>query len=117
MAHIERSAGPYLAPEFAAPESPALLDVFGLGALGYLILTGQPPAATRGELATRLTQARALLPSAVIDSVSPAMDALIRDATQLSQADRTESVRQFLGTSTRSRRNSPRRNPTPSRTR
>ena len=96
MAHIERSAGPYLAPEFAAPESPALLDVFGLGALGYLILTGQPPAATRGELATRLTQARALLPSVVIDSVSPAMDALVRDATQLSQADRTESVRQFL---------------------
>ena len=78
------------------PESPALLDVFGLGALSYLILTGQPPAATRGELATRLTQARALLPSAVIDSVSPAMDALVRDATQLSQADRTESVRQFL---------------------
>ena len=96
LAHIERSAGPYLAPEFAAPESPALLDVFGLGALGYLILTGQPPAATRGELATRLTQARALLPSVVIDSVSPAMDALVRDATQLSWADRTESVRQFL---------------------
>ncbi len=96
LAHIERSAGPYLAPEFAAPESPALLDVFGLGALGYLILTGQPPAATRGELATRLTQTHALLPSTVIDSVSPTMDALVRDATQLSQADRTESVRQFL---------------------
>jgi serine/threonine protein kinase len=96
LAHIERSAGPYLAPEFASPESPALLDVFGLGALSYLILTGQSPAATRGELAARLTQARALLPSAVIDSVSPAMDALVRDATQLSQADRTESVRQFL---------------------
>lgn len=96
MAHIERSAGPYLAPEFAAPESAALLDVFGLGALGYLVLTGQPPAATRGELASRLTQARALLPSAVIDSISPAMDALVRDATQLFWADRTESVRQFL---------------------
>ena len=99
------------------PSPPALLDVFGLGALGYLILTGQPPAATRGELATRLTQARALLPSAVIDSVSPAMDALVRDATQLYPADRTESVRQFLRTSTRSRRNSPPRNPTRSRTR
>ncbi len=96
MAHIERSAGPYLAPEFTAPESPAMLDVFGLGALSYLILTGQPPAGTRGELAATLTQARALLPSAVIDSISPAMDALVRDATQLSQADRTDSVRQFL---------------------
>ena len=96
LAHIERSAGPYLAPEFASPDSPALLDVFGLGALSYLILTGQPPAATRGELASRLTQARALLPSAVINSVSPAMDALVRDATQVYQADRTESVRRFL---------------------
>jgi len=96
LAHVERSAGAYLAPEFASPESPALLDVFGLGALTYLILTGQPPAATRGELASRLTQAHALLPSTVIDSVSPAMDALVRDATQLSQADRTESVRTFL---------------------
>src|SRR6185437_6681108 len=81
LAHIERSAGPYLAPEFAAPESPALLDVFGLGALSYLILTGQPPAASRGEMASRLTEARALLPSTVVDSVSPAMDDLVRDAT------------------------------------
>jgi serine/threonine protein kinase len=96
LAHVERSAGPYLAPEFASPDSPALLDVFGLGALSYLILTGRPPAATRGELATRLTEARALLPSVVIDSVSPAMDALVRDATQVYQADRTESVRRFL---------------------
>ena len=96
LAHIERSAGPYLAPEFASPDSPALLDVFGLGALSYLILTGEPPAATRGELATRLTQVRALLPSTIINSVSPAMDALVRDATQVYQADRTESVRQFL---------------------
>ena len=98
------------------PKSPAPLDVFGLGALSYLILTGQPPAATRGELATRLTQARALLPSAVIDSVSPAMDALVRDATQPSQADRTESVRHSSAPWTRSKRSSTLRNPTRKRT-
>jgi len=57
MAHIERSVGPLPSPGIRRTESPPL-DVFGLGALGYLILTGQPPAATRGELATRLTQAR-----------------------------------------------------------
>ena len=64
--------------------------------MSYLILTGQPPAASRGELASKLTTEHALVPSSVTDSVSPAMDALVREATQLSAADRTESVRQFL---------------------
>jgi serine/threonine protein kinase len=95
--HVERSAGPYLAPEFQTADAPpALLDVFGLGALSYLILTGEPPAATREQLAAKLTAERALVPSSVADSISPAMDALVRDATQLHQADRTESVRQFM---------------------
>ena len=98
LKHVERSAGPYLAPEFAAPDAPpALLDVFGLGALSYLILTGQPPAATRDELAQRLTAEPAPCSRPRSSTpISPAMDALIRDATQVSHADRTESVRSFL---------------------
>jgi serine/threonine protein kinase len=76
LRHIERSAGPYLAPEFQTPEAPApLLDVFGLGALSYLILTSQTPASTREQLAQRLTAEHALVPSSVADSISPAMDA------------------------------------------
>jgi serine/threonine protein kinase len=96
-AHVERSAGAYLAPEFASPDAPAaLLDVFGLGALSYLILTGQPPAESRERLGQRLQVEHALAPSQVADSISPSMDALVRNATAIHLADRTESVRKFL---------------------
>ncbi len=96
LKHVERSVGPYLSPEVQTPDAPpALLDVFGLGAVSYLILTGQPPADSRTQLAQRLAAEQALVPSTVADSISPAMDALIRDATQVSNADRTESVRSF----------------------
>lgn len=95
--HVEFSAGPYLAPEFASPEAaPAQLDVFGLGALSYLILTGQPPAADRQKLAKRLTSERALVPSSVSDAMSPVIDRLVRNATTTQPADRDESVRDFL---------------------
>ncbi len=95
--HVERSAGPYLAPEFATPDAPpALLDVFGLGALSYLILTGNAPADTREQLAQQLTAEHALVPSSVTDSISPSMDALVREATAIYPGERTESVRRFL---------------------
>ena len=94
--HVERSAAPYLAPEFQTAQAAALLDVFGLGAVSYLILTGEQPAATREQLAARLNKDGALVPSSVADSVSRPMDDLVRRATQVHPADRTESVRQFL---------------------
>lgn len=95
--HIEGAAGPYLAPEFQTLEAAAsLLDVFGLGALSYLILTGEPPAPSRALMAQKMSVEHALVPSTVADSISPAMDALVRDATQVQPADRTESIRQFL---------------------
>ncbi|WP_207387211.1 NERD domain-containing protein [Frankia sp. Cppng1_Ct_nod] len=40
--HLERSAEGYLAPELSAPDpDPVSMDVFGLGALSYLLLTGK----------------------------------------------------------------------------
>ena len=94
-AHIERSAGPYLAPEFGSPDAPPTqLDVFGLGALSYLILTGQPPADSRAALAQRLAAERAL--TLATDGETASMGRLIRDATAVQPADRTESVREFL---------------------
>ena len=95
--HVELSAGPYLAPEFGSPDAaPALLDIFGLGALSYLILTGRPPAASRADLAKLLTAQHALVPSTVSDSISPTMDRLVRGATATQPADRAESVREYL---------------------
>ncbi|MBO0801654.1 MAG: BREX system serine/threonine kinase PglW [Nocardiopsaceae bacterium] len=97
LQHIELSAGAYLAPEFQNPDAPAaLLDVFGLGALSYLILTGEAPAVTRAGLAQRIAADHALVPSSVADAMSAAMDDLVRNATQAQLPDRTESVRAFL---------------------
>lgn len=97
-AHIDPVSGPYLAPEFGNPESDATqLDIFGLGALTHLILTGVPPAGSRKELDIRLTAERALVPSAMNDEISPSMDDLVRGATAAQPVDRFESVRDFLG--------------------
>ena len=96
-AHIDPASGPYLAPEFGNPESDATqLDVFGLGALTHLILTGVPQAGSRKELDIRLAAERALVPSAMCDEISPAMDDLVRGATGAQPVDRFESVRDFL---------------------
>ncbi|WP_168220948.1 BREX system serine/threonine kinase PglW [Actinomadura sp. WMMA1423] len=95
--HIERSAEAYLAPEFGRAEADSVpLDVFGLGALGYLIMTGTPPADSRGTLASRLTEEHCLTPSAVDESITPLMDEVIQDATQLEVFKRCESAKDFL---------------------
>ncbi|MBA9005010.1 BREX system serine/threonine kinase PglW [Thermomonospora cellulosilytica] len=96
-AHVEGSAGPYLAPEFGNPDAEGVqLDVFGLGALTHLVLTGRPPAQTRSELHTWLAEHQSLVPSAVCDDISPSMDQLVQNATQVQPVDRYESVRAFL---------------------
>jgi serine/threonine protein kinase len=96
-AHIEKSAGPYLAPELTSPNAMAAqLDVFGLGTLSYLILTGQAPAPDRDQLMQRLATERALVPSSVADSITPVMDDMVRHATAVHPADRTDSVRDFV---------------------
>ncbi|MGI8448785.1 MAG: protein kinase domain-containing protein, partial [Streptosporangiaceae bacterium] len=96
-AHIDPASGPYLAPEFGNPEADATqLDIFGLGALTHLILTGVPPAGSRRELDIRLAAEHALVPSAMCDEISPTMDDLVRGATGAQPVDRFESVREFL---------------------
>lgn len=54
LPHLEVATAGYLAPEIGAPfPDPVGIDVFGLGALAYLILTGQPPADSPNALKAR----------------------------------------------------------------
>jgi len=94
---VESAAQAYLAPEFDTPDADGVqLDLFGLGALTYLLLTGRPPADDRRELAQRMRDDRTLVPSAVVDDMTTNMDDLVRGATHVRPADRFESVREFL---------------------
>lgn len=96
-AHVERAAAAYLAPEFpdytgrAAPQ-----DIFGLGALTYLIFTGQPPARDRAALGQAIQEHGCLTPAAVSDDVVPQLDTLVRESTQRSPGERLATVQAFL---------------------
>ncbi|MEU4270794.1 BREX system serine/threonine kinase PglW [Streptomyces sp. NPDC026092] len=94
---IEDSAQVYLAPEtdqeFADPVD---LDLFGLGAVAYLILTGEPPAPQRSALIERLSAEGGLHPYAVADGLSDSLDALIYRATRAEVVDRLPSADRFL---------------------
>ncbi|MET7749021.1 BREX system serine/threonine kinase PglW [Micromonospora sp. NPDC005367] len=95
--HIERSAEAYLAPELTAPKPDAVaMDVFGLGALAYLILTGQPPAAKRPELLARLARDNGLRAAAVADGISEFADELIQAATAPVPTQRLTTVADFV---------------------
>ncbi|MGN9804761.1 BREX system serine/threonine kinase PglW [Micromonospora sp. L32] len=95
--HIERSAEAYLAPELTTPKPDAVaMDVFGLGALSYLILTGQPPAAKRAELLTRLARDNGLRASAIADGIIEFADELIQAATAPVPTQRLTTVAEFV---------------------
>ncbi|MFJ1709527.1 BREX system serine/threonine kinase PglW [Kitasatospora sp. NPDC088346] len=95
--HIPDAAEVYLAPGFDEEYAdPVELDVFGLGAVAYLILTGTAPAARRSELMSRLGTDGGLHPYAVSDSIAASLDELVYQATRADVADRLESVDAFL---------------------
>lgn len=97
VSHVERSAEGYLAPELTAPNpDPVAMDVFGLGALAYLILTGQPPAAKRTELLARLAKENGLRVSSVADAVSEFADEMVQAATAPVPTQRLTTVAEFI---------------------
>lgn len=87
----------YLAPEFdGAYPDPVDLDVFGLGAVSYLIITGEPPASTRSALIERLTNEHGLHLHGVDDAVVDVLDQLVFRATRSDTGERLDSAEAFL---------------------
>ncbi|WP_261568355.1 BREX system serine/threonine kinase PglW [Frankia gtarii] len=97
LPHLELAAAGYLAPEIGAPNpDPVGIDVFGLGALAYLILTGRPPADSPNALKARLEQAGGLHPAEVVDSLSEAANDVVAQATCPLPDNRYASVGELL---------------------
>jgi serine/threonine protein kinase len=89
----DRSVETYLAPEaFTDPNADGVArDVYSLGALAYLLITGQPPAEDRAELRSALGQ-NGLSLAAVMPEVDPALEAVIRRCTTPIVSDRYQRM-------------------------
>lgn len=86
----------FAAPEGHRPTDPARIDVFGLGALAFYILSGQAPATERGELIDRLRRDRGLDLAAEMPQIRTKLRQLVLDATNPSPAERIADVGTFL---------------------
>ncbi|MCB1286340.1 MAG: BREX system serine/threonine kinase PglW [Mycobacterium sp.] len=87
----------FAAPEGLRPQEPVRIDVFGLGALAFFILTGgQLPATAPGELMDRLRRDRGLDLAAELPQVRSPLRKLVLEATNPSPADRTPDIATFL---------------------
>lgn len=91
--HLDPTVEPYLAPEFTSEGADGTvdLDVFGVGAIAYLLLASEPPAASWAELRDRLLAEGGLDPQ----TGAAALDALVRQATHPVVTERTASVDEF----------------------
>ncbi|WP_058042192.1 BREX system serine/threonine kinase PglW [Streptomyces roseifaciens] len=95
--HIAEQADPYLAPELKIPKAdPVRLDVYGLGVLTYLLVTGQAPGASQSEVMARLEAGESLRPSALVDGLHPDVDDLVEASTAYEPGRRLSTVDDFL---------------------
>ena len=95
--HLSEGSDPYFAPELTALKAdPVYLDVYGLGVLTYLLVTGKAPAASQAELLARLEAGEGLRPSSLVDGLSEDIDFLVQAATAYRPGQRLSSVDEFL---------------------
>ena len=92
----------YLAPESnedaveGIAQGGARADVFSIGALAYLIVTGKPPARSPLEMPALLRDGNGLRLSGVINGVGGCLEDLVRIATAPMVRDRPCDGREFL---------------------
>lgn len=95
--HLGSSADVYLAPELqAVAPDPIAMDVYGLGMLTYLLVTGKPPAGSQAELLAQFEAGKDLRPSALVDNLVPDIDLLVATATAYQPSKRLSSMDEFL---------------------
>ncbi|MFV0309060.1 MAG: BREX system serine/threonine kinase PglW [Desertimonas sp.] len=87
----------YLAPETFVVDDPdpAALDVFSLGSLAYLLITGQPPGTDVAGRDALLQESRGLSLVAVVDGLPEELELVVNTATSPVPADR-EPVTEVL---------------------
>lgn len=87
----------YLAPEAFIVDEPdgVALDVFSLGAIAYLLLSGQPPASDLVERERLLTEHQGLQLSAAVDGLPDDLETFVAAATDPVPANRP-TIRELL---------------------
>lgn len=99
FAHVEQDAVLYLAPETlrgGTPDSAQSLDVYGVGAVSFLVLTQKPPATNLAALeALVASDALGLDPRSVMAELSDAHANVILEATAFQEVLRTLDVSEF----------------------
>ncbi|MGY6502464.1 MAG: BREX system serine/threonine kinase PglW [Acidimicrobiales bacterium] len=87
----------YLAPEAFTDSDPdgVSLDAFSIGALTYLLFTGQAPAPERSEMRTALGT-KGLSISAVLPEIDPRIEELVRGCTNPIVSKRSTSMAEIL---------------------
>ncbi len=89
----------YLAPETThGAHLPEKLDIFSLGAIGYRLLSGRPPASTVAGLLERLPIAGGLQLSDTLDGIHESLQLVVEGATEPEVGKRLDSVSEFLCT-------------------
>lgn len=72
------------------------LDVFGFGALAYLIVTGRAPADNIAELEQKLAETKALDPRSAAPGMPDGIADVVAMATSVAEAERPETIEEVL---------------------